>query len=227
MKTPTQTNTGTLKGARAERIEYLLLHEFHRLGYVVPDKQRLKKKSKPGRSKAAYSGGLVLEPKKGLYDSYVLLLDFNSLYPSIIREYNICFTTVDRDELNRARIEAEENDNEEAAKAADELPELPPKPAKGEKFAPLPSVIHHLVERRYVVKGMLKKEKNTAKRIMLDIRQKALKILANSMYVVFERENFSVMSLISTHTSSSEVLEHYLTRITPSLNSFAAIPLEN
>lgn len=106
----------TMVGARAERNEFLLLHEFHEKKYICPDKavwgasnvntqleeldedvqvQQPKGKG-PARRKAAYAGGLVLEPKKGLYDKYVLMLDFNSLYPSIIQEYNICFTTVNR-----------------------------------------------------------------------------------------------------------------------------------
>ena len=100
----------TLSGTRAERNEYILLHEFHRNKYICPDKIYGKGKPKVEedhaegeegvdvKKKDKYKGGLVFEPEKGLYDKYILVMDFNSLYPSIIQEYNICFTTVDRPE---------------------------------------------------------------------------------------------------------------------------------
>lgn len=103
----------TLNGGRAERNEYILLHEFHRLKYICPDKLWGKKAATAEKEahdddaeggkvtkskKDKYKGGLVFEPKRGLWDKYILVMDFNSLYPSIIQEYNIDFTTVDRAE---------------------------------------------------------------------------------------------------------------------------------
>lgn len=95
----------TLTGTRAERNEYILLHRFHRNKYICPDKQQFKarqqvtEEGEGDKKKDKYKGGLVFEPEKGLYDKFVLVMDFNSLYPSIIQEFNICFTTVDRTKL--------------------------------------------------------------------------------------------------------------------------------
>lgn len=100
----------TLSGTRAERNEYILLHEFYRNKYICPDKYYSKTQAKAEvnegdgdsvdkKKKDKYKGGLVFEPEKGLYDKFILVMDFNSLYPSIIQEYNICFTSVDRHDV--------------------------------------------------------------------------------------------------------------------------------
>ncbi|KAJ2095769.1 DNA-directed DNA polymerase alpha catalytic subunit pol1 [Coemansia sp. S100] len=186
----------TLMGARAERNEYLLLHEFYRNKFIRPDRFFGNNKpaesnkpsvaslsaemaeaidqqdadddepaaaepgsSKPGKRKPAYLGGLVLEPKRGFYDRFVLLLDFNSLYPSIIQEYNICFTTVRR--------------------TNDALPDTP-----APDLAPgiLPRLLKTLVDRRRQVKQLLKRPTSPEEAGQLDLRQRALKLTANSMY---------------------------------------------
>ena len=182
----------TLQHTRAQRVEYLLLHEFHARKYLLPDKLTAKERKfgrgnqhagdadgdmddgegvKAGKKRggAAYAGGLVLEPKKGLYDKYVLMMDFNSLYPSIIQEYNICFTTV-------AQPKCDSDD----PKAPPPAPTLPTD-ADSTKVV-LPQVIKKLVDRRREVKNMIKTERNPARAKQLDIRQMALKLTANSMY---------------------------------------------
>ncbi|KAJ2226748.1 DNA-directed DNA polymerase alpha catalytic subunit pol1 [Coemansia sp. RSA 485] len=194
----------TLMGARAERNEFLLLHEFYRAKFIRPDKPvtgygaaagaangKTAKPSlhaeiaravdqapndddndddapaaaaaatKSGRRKPAYLGGLVLEPKRGFYDRFVLLLDFNSLYPSIIQEFNICFTTV-------------------RTADPDSVPE-PPQPDLPQGI--LPRLLRTLVDRRRQVKQLLR-QPNLApeESAQLNIRQQALKLTANSMY---------------------------------------------
>lgn len=163
----------TLGGTRAGRNEYILLHEFTRNGFIVPDKENRRQKrhgtsdNEPATAaagrKAKYQGGLVFEPVKGLVKNYVTVMDFNSLYPSIIQEFNICFTTVDRSKLTE-----------------DELPEVPsPETPRGV----LPKLLHELVSRRREVKKLLKDPRiSTQERIQYDIKQRALKLTANSMY---------------------------------------------
>ncbi|CAH1175786.1 unnamed protein product [Phaedon cochleariae] len=154
----------TLMGGRSERNEFLLLHAFSEKDYIVPDKEFKKKdpkQSNAARKKPTYSGGLVLDPKVGFYDKFILLMDFNSLYPSIIQEYNICFTTlpVTNSEDNLV------------------LPDrgLPP--------GILPTEIRKLVESRRQVKGLMNSaDISNDLRMQYNIRQMALKLTANSMY---------------------------------------------
>lgn len=172
----------TLGGTRAGRNEYILLHEFEREGFISPDRenqqqrqQRLNQKvnidvddenndesNTVSNKKAKYQGGLVFEPEKGLHKNYILVMDFNSLYPSIIQEYNICFTTVERANL-----------------VGDELPKVPSKRDMGV----LPKLLQQLVTRRREVKSLMKDPKLTPiEKAQLDIKQLALKVTANSMY---------------------------------------------
>ena len=76
-------------------------------------------------------------------------------YPSIIQEFNICFTTVKRDTV-------------EDAEGNMVLPDVPP--ADADKGV-LPEVLRRLIEKRGEVKKLIKTERDPARLIDYDIRQ--------------------------------------------------------
>ncbi|GAN01359.1 DNA polymerase alpha catalytic subunit [Mucor ambiguus] len=175
----------SIHGARSERNEYLLLHTFYKKGYLCPDKPMLHKKHSfqfvdealelelpaskrrlgaNGKEMPSFEGGLVLEPKTGIYDRYVLLLDFNSLYPSIMQEFNVCFTTMD---VNANVIDTEAPHISQQATIMGILPEL----------------VKMFVDRRKRVKQLMNDPSlSTTAKAQYQIEQMGLKLTANSMY---------------------------------------------
>ncbi|KAF2724877.1 hypothetical protein K431DRAFT_261149 [Polychaeton citri CBS 116435] len=198
----------TLSGTRAERNEYILLHEFHRNKYICPDKvygrgvsnKKLDDAENPeddgadAKKKDKYKGGLVFEPEKGLYDNIVLVMDFNSLYPSIIQEYNICFTTIERGHI-----------------AADDFESVPDVPQDTSSKGILPRLIRTLVSRRREVKKLMKDKNATDdQKQTWDVKQQALKLTANSMYgcLGYTRSRFYARPLAALTTSKGrEILQ--------------------
>ncbi|SYW86257.1 related to POL1 - DNA-directed DNA polymerase alpha, 180 KD subunit [Ustilago bromivora] len=230
----------TLNGGRAERNEYILLHDFHRQKYICPDKisawekkqiqqaAELKAKAKAKNaggvnnaaasvvsSKDKFKGGLVFEPKRGLWDKYILVMDFNSLFPSIIQEFNIDFTTVERPPTQGLEDEGISTSSTAAATGEDgsdstfltaaavDVDKIPDIPSSDVDQGVLPRIIAQLVARRRQVKSLMKDKSATASQLMQwNIKQLALKLTANSMYgcLGFENSQFYARPLAALTT---------------------------
>ncbi|ESN89921.1 hypothetical protein HELRODRAFT_91243 [Helobdella robusta] len=121
-----------------------------------------------------FAGATVIEPAKGYYKEPIATLDFSSLYPSIMMAHNLCYTTL----LNQSIIQRE-------GLTPDQYIKTP----SGNYFAKksvikglLPEILENLLAARKKAKTDLKNESDSFRRQVLDGRQLALKISANSVY---------------------------------------------
>jgi len=109
-----------------------------------------------------YEGAHVIDPEKGVYNG-CCTLDFQSLYPSIIIAYNICPSTYCRPGSGRFVIGKHE--------------------FRGDHVGLLPGMIQSLLSERKAVKEHMKScSKDSIEYTVLDRRQNALKVCANSVY---------------------------------------------
>ncbi|TRM65265.1 DNA polymerase family B-domain-containing protein [Schizophyllum amplum] len=156
--------------ARGQSIKVLsqLFRKANSENYIVPA-------LKGEGSDEQYEGATVIEPKKGYYDAPIATLDFSSLYPSIMMAHNLCYTTlVDKWTIERLGL----------VKDVDyiQTPNNDFFVTSARRKGLLPTVLEDLISARKRAKADLKKETDPFRRAVLDGRQLALKISANSVY---------------------------------------------
>jgi DNA polymerase delta subunit 1 len=131
-----------------------------------------KEKSEGGKDEKGYQGATVLEPKPNFYNEIIVTLDFASLYPSLMISMNTCYSTfIQLCDLYKWKPE-------EWSRAESGHHFLRKEVFKGI----LPMILEDLLAKRKIAKADLKLEKDPFKAAVLDGRQLALKISANSVY---------------------------------------------
>ncbi|MES1904962.1 MAG: DNA polymerase delta catalytic subunit, partial [Paramarteilia canceri] len=124
-----------------------------------------------------FTGAIVISPEKGFYNRPIATLDFASLYPSIMIAHNLCYTTL----ITKKQIEKnglKEDLDFEKTPTGDFFIK------SSVKEGLVPIILKKLLTARKQVKKQLKETNDLVLKTILDGRQLALKVSANSVYGV-------------------------------------------
>ncbi|PQE07369.1 hypothetical protein CJF32_00005262 [Rutstroemia sp. NJR-2017a WRK4] len=122
-----------------------------------------------------YEGATVIEPTRGYYDVPIATLDFASLYPSIIQAHNLCYTTLLKKDVVE-KLNLKKDEDYIVTPNGDLF--VTTKQRKGL----LAQILEELLTARKQAKRELAVETDPFKKAVLNGRQLALKISANSVY---------------------------------------------
>jgi len=156
-----------VNGGQSGMIEALLLRRFRAFNRVMstrPDGSVIDERFDANED---LQGGHVLDPQKGLQEC-VLILDYKSLYPTIMIAHNLCYSTVIRDEIPDCEL----------IRSPVGGAFVPPEVQQGI----VPQILAELLDQRIATKKAMKAAKDEAERERLDAKQYAMKILLNSFY---------------------------------------------
>jgi DNA polymerase I len=154
-----------LDGGQTHMVENLILREYKKNDRVLPSRPTGEMSDERYDEGEDLAGAEVLTPKKGLLEN-IVILDYKSLYPTIMMAHNLCYTT------------------EVVAERPDDVFEAPSggifvsqKVAKGI----VPAILEELLNKRQATREKMKNANEEEYRV-LDATQLALKILLNSFY---------------------------------------------
>ncbi len=178
-----------LSSGSSQLIDSILIRRADREGVAVPLTGGFQRNDQ-------IEGGYVHTIEPGLYH-WVCVLDFKSMYPSLIISNNICFTTLSRDgdivSPSGARF-------------------LSPERREGL----LPAILRELMQKRDETKSLAKKSSTEDERRYYGGLQEAVKVLMNSVYGVFASSfyRFTDKSIGSSITAfARETVKNIITEL--------------
>ncbi|CAH1374575.1 hypothetical protein MTP99_015896 [Tenebrio molitor] len=154
------------KGEQVKVVAQLLKHA-RKAGYFMPAHQG-------AASSEQYEGATVIEPMRGYYTDPIVTLDFSSLYPSIMIAHNLCYTTLIKPNVKEKLSLTDEQVTTTPANCMFVKSSVRP--------GLLPHILQHLLAARKKTKAELKEATDPVVKAVLDGRQLAYKISANSVY---------------------------------------------
>ena len=166
-------------------VKSLLYWEHRRRGFLIPTQEEIKRLKGKVSSEAIikgkkYQGAIVLDPPSGVFFR-VVVLDFASLYPSIIKRWNLSYETIDPVKCPGGKVV--------------EIPDV------GHSVCmSVPGIAAQVVGllRDYRVKIYKKKAKDKSlpdeQRAWYNTVQAAMKVYINASYGVFGADNFPFYS---------------------------------
>ncbi|KAL2753885.1 hypothetical protein ACRALDRAFT_2108303 [Sodiomyces alcalophilus JCM 7366] len=156
--------------ARGQQVKFMsqLFRKALEQKLVIPN-------MKSEASDEQYEGATVIEPTRGYYDVPIATLDFASLYPSIMQAHNLCYTTLLRKPMIE-KFNLKKDEDYIVTPAGDLF--VTTKQRKGL----LAQILEELLAARKQAKRELAAETDPFKKAVLNGRQLALKISANSVY---------------------------------------------
>lgn len=183
-----------------------------------------------------YKGAIVQHPVPGLYRN-IICLDFASLYPSIIMAHNLCWTTfVHKDDWNTVPIDKcevfkweEDLEIEEEEDGPDDGSIMSYKKKKIKKTIHLeheyrfvkrdvregilPEQVRLLVQERSAVRQQMEKIKDPKIKAILNARQLAIKVSANSKYGILGAQNGGLLPLVAAAAVITHIGRQSITKV--------------
>ncbi|ONI04488.1 hypothetical protein PRUPE_6G324000 [Prunus persica] len=169
------------------RVESMFLRLAHAQNYVAISPGPKQVASQP----AMECLPLVMEPESGFYADPVVVLDFQSLYPSMIIAYNLCYSTclgkVVPSEANTLGVSSFSPDPHDLHNLKDQILLTP----NGVMYVPekvrkgvLPRLLEEILSTRIMVKQAMKKLSSSEQVLhrIFNARQLALKLISNVTY---------------------------------------------